>query len=625
MNRDELIEEVAKCLHSDQRLQAGKLVATFSGINPDSVDDDTKAIEYCNSLLYWCLNNNRYPDAAKILWTPNYFTFEPRSTKLIWQTIPKSNSLMLMGAASMSKSYSAGVWLFLDWLRDPEFTSVNVVGPSENHLKDNLFTHLVTLHNNASLPLPGLIGDLFIGLDPRSRKGSIIGVVIPLGSRPSGRLQGRKRVPRRVPHPIFGKLSRIRFMLDEVEKIPLGVWKDVDNIFGNLDEDIDGFKIICAFNPEDAAGPVAQRCEPGKGWENFDKETDEEWISKRKWNVLRLDAAKCENVLQDRVLYPGLQTRVGYDRIIQNSGGMDSPGAQTMARGCFPSQGAIYSVVPASLVLRMRGEFLFAEEPINVGAADLALEGRDTAEFAAGRFGRAVGIKYQPTFDNPNGREVMFKDKLGARRFRWALQVDQIFSLPKGDTVKMAEAVRDAAVKLTIKPGNLMLDRTGNGAGVHDFLKSLWSEEVRGVNYQQSATERKILEEDTETAKEQYVRAVSELWFALKSWSEFDFLKIKPVALSEELALELGGRRYATGKNNKVESKDEYASRGNKSPNKADALTLLLHGVRIATGCIPSSKDDLAGITGSLSREADDAVPVFESRGEAFDYLDNYL
>jgi len=540
-------------------------------------------------------------------------------------TLDGNHRFLLESGIVTHNSYSGGVWMFLDWLRDSEYTSVNVVGPSENHLKDNLFTHLVTLHNNASLPLPGLIGDLFIGLDPKSRKGAITGIVIPLGKRPSGRLQGRKRVPRRHPHPTLGKLSRIRFMLDEVEKIPIGVWKDVDNIFANLDTDVDGFKIVCAFNPEDAAGPVAQRCEPEKGWENFDKENDEEWISKRGWKVLRLDAAKCENVVQSRVLYPGLQTKEGYDRIIQNAGGVDSSGAQTMARGCFPSQGAIYSVIPASLVLRMRAEFMFAEEPLNVGAADLALEGRDTAEFAAGRFGRAVGIKYQPTFDNPNGREVMFKDKAGARRFRWALQVDQIFSLPKGDTVKMAEAVRDAAVKLKIKPGNLMLDRTGNGAGVHDFLKSLWSEEVRGVNYQQSATERKILEEDTETAKDQYVRAVSELWFALKAWAEFDFLKIAPKALSEELALELGGRRYTTGKNNKVEGKDDYASRGNKSPNKADALTLLLHGVRIATGCIPSSKDDLAGITGSLSREADDAVPVFESRGEAFDYLDNYL
>jgi len=254
---------------------------------------------------------------------------------------------------------------------------------------------------------------------------------------------------------------------------------------------------------------------------------------------------------------------------------------------------------------------MFSEEPDIVAGGDLALEGGDTAELAVGRFGRAVGVRYPPSFDNPKGREVIFKDSFGNTRFRWALQVDQIFPLPKGDTVMMAEAIMKACQRLKVKPGNLMLDRTGNGAGVHDYLKNLWSNEVRGVNYMESATEKKILEDDTKTAKDEYERAVSELWFALKKWMEFNFIRIKPEALSEELAKELTGRRYATGKLTKVETKGEYQSRGNSSPNKADALTLLLHGTRLAFGVRPNSLDDMAGVTGALSdRDTRDAVPV---------------
>lgn len=595
LTREELVSQVAGFLHADQLVDGARLVAAFSGRGNIKIEKRENALEWCNSLLYGCLNSERYDLAAQLLWGETLFSYKPKFSKLVWQNIQTSSSLMLMGSASTSKSYSAGVWFLLDWVRDPEYTSVHLVGPSEDHLKSNLFTHLVSLHSSASLPLPGVIGDLFIGLNTRERKSAIRGVVIPIGKRPAGRLQGSKRVPRKTPHPVFGALSRIRFLLDEGEKIPEGVWKDVDNIFANLTDDVEGFKLVVAFNPENPNGPTALRCEPAKGWENFDAEADEVWESKRAWRVLRLDAAKCENVVQRKVIYPGLQTYEGFNRIISNAGGMDTPGYYTMARAMFPREGAIYTVLPATTVSRLKGEFMFGETPENCGGVDIALEGGDAIEFAVGRFGKAVGIRYPATLDNPNGREKLFTGPDGKRRMRWALQIDQVFNLKPGDTVKVATEIRDNAIKFNIPARLLMLDRTGNGAGVHDLLKSLWNAEVRGVNYSEGATERKILEEDSKTAEEEYERAVSELWFATKKWAEHEFIKVKPEAFSEELNQQLSGRRYASGKLSKVESKPEYKARGNKSPGKADAVTLLLHAVRVDTGCRPSALDDNAG------------------------------
>ena len=74
-------------------------------------------------------------------------------------------------------------------------------------------------------------------------------------------------------------MSRIRFLLDEFEKIPVGVFKDLDNVFSNLTNDKDGLKLIGSFNPENAAGQVAIRCEPPQGWEGFNPDTDEKWTS----------------------------------------------------------------------------------------------------------------------------------------------------------------------------------------------------------------------------------------------------------------------------------------------------------------------------------------------------------
>jgi hypothetical protein len=624
MTKSELIDVVSGHLHAEQHVDAAREIARFSGAPIGAIDNKDTALEWCNSLLFSLLNSNNYAAAAHILWGRAQFDPRPRATQMVWKGIEEGNSVMLMGAASQSKSYSGGVWLMLDWLRDPLWTNVNLVGPSEDHLKDNLFSHLVALHKSASLPMPGIVGDLFIGMDTKNRRGAIRGIVIPLGKRPSGRLQGRKRVPRPSPHPSLGPMSRIRFMLDEVEKIPIGVWKDVDNIFSNLTNDVDGFKIICAFNPEDPSGPVAQRCEPVMGWESFDKENHHVWKSKRGWDVVRLDAKYSENVMQQKEIFPGLQTYEGYKRIIQNAGGDNSPGADTMARACFPAGGAAFSVIPSMLLGRAKGEFIFAETPEPVAGADLALEGKDSAEICVGRFGRAVGVKYPPSFDQPNGRQLLFADKNGNRVFRWAAQVDEIVPMPKADTVVMADNIKKFCNLRGIKPGCLMVDRTGNGAGVHDTLKSVWSQEVRGVNYSENATERKILAEDTKNAKEEYGRAVGELWFALKKWAEFNFLKIKPSALSEELAQEVTGRRYATGKITQVETKGEYASRGNPSPNKADSLTLFIHAIRAAFRVVPSSAEDLEGtVTTTLQSTANDPVPQWEDSTNRLDYLDS--
>lgn len=596
--REQLVDEVAKHLHAGDRFAAARLIASFTGQDPKKVvTTEDKSLEFCFSLLQWCLDNDHYDWAARMLWGEHLFTYKPRCTQMVWRALQTKQAILLQGSASMSKSYGGGVWHLLDWVRDPVYTNILLVGPSEDHLKGNLFSHLVTLHQSSTLPLPGIIGDLFIGLDPRARRSAIRGVVIPLGKRPAGRLQGTKRYPRKTAHPIFGRMSRVRIFMDEFEKIPVGVHKDIDNVFSNLDGDVEGFKITGAYNPEDISGQVAQRAEPPGGWgeDSFKPDRDEEWVSKRGWFVVRLDAAKSENVVQKKKVFEGLQTVEGFNKIIQNAGGLDTPGYWTMCRGCFPRSGAIYTIMSALSVSQMKGEFIFVEAATDCGGVDLALEGGDAAEFCHGKYGRASGYKSPPSLDNPQGKTVMFEDKHGQRCFRFAVQLIEIFPLANGDTVKMAEQVRTHAVRLHVAPKDLMLDRTGNGAGVHDLLKALWSQEIRGVNYSESASETKILEEDTKTAKEEYERAVGELWFAFKKFCNFGFLRAKAEALTESLVLQLTGRRYAPGKQTKVEEKPEYKARGNSSPNEADSATLMVMAARKGSGVIPSAANENAG------------------------------
>lgn len=82
-----------------------------------------------------------------------------------------------------------------------------------------------------------------------------------------------------------------------------------------------------------------------------------------------------------------------------------------------------------------------------------------------------------------------------------------------------------------------------------------------------------------------YDRVQTELWFALRAWVEYDYIKGMFGLDTTSLYPQVSNRWFrATGKKSKVESKEEYEARNQtKSPDDADALTLLVHGVRLAS------------------------------------------
>jgi hypothetical protein len=581
-----LAEEVSDWLGKEKPFDAAKAVLRFSG-QPENVETKEAAYTVLNSFLHWLLNNNGREEAALLLWGISQFDPRPKSTKRVWKAADTHNCILLMGAGSMSKSFSMAIWLFLEWIRDPEYTTVKVLGPSERHLEDNLFTHLIQLHKDSRIPLPGTVGKLFIGLNLRQRKSSITGVVIPLGKKAAGRLQGVKRHPRKKAHPIFGKTSRLFIFLDEIANIPVGIWRDIDNLLSNTQGD--GLKIVGAFNPTDQNDPVGQRCEPPFGWPGFDPDSHYEWQSTRGWFVVRLDAAQCENVLTGKVIFEGLQTKEGFDLIIQNSGGMNSPNYWSMARGCFPPMGTVMAIIPQGMLDGWKADVIWYDTPEACGGVDLALEGSDSARFAKGLFGRASGLKYMPTLLNPAGKTVYFEDKKGRKVPRNLLWLEQIFNLPKGDTVAMQKEITRLCQAMRIKPEWLAVDRTGNGQGVFDLLKFNWGGGVVGVNLSEGATNMRIMAEDTGTAEELYDRVTSELWFATRKFIEFKYFFASPGLPMEELLPQLTSRLFrATGKKASVESKPAWKSRNqNKSPDEADAVTLLVHAARKASSFVP--------------------------------------
>lgn len=539
--------------------------------------------------IHKLLANGNYGAAALVLWGQFVFNPKPESVQRVWKACSRNALNLIQGAGSQGKSFTVIAWHLLDWWRDPLFTSVKIISTTKSHASSNTFSTLEMLHREAVVPMPGEITSGFLGLPDTEDRASISIVGIPAGESGRGTLKGFHPIPRSTPHPIFGRSSRVRAFLDEAEDIPEGAWMEVMNMVGNVSGS-DIIKITAAYNPKDVGSKVARLAQPIQGWEACDPDTLMEWKSKEGWNVTRLDSAQSENVRERKEVFTGLQTYEGY-RILELSNGGNSPELWTMGRGWYPPQGVNDAIISSGLLGSVRGEFIFTSSAIKCAGADIAIDGRDNAVLAVGRFGDAIAFIHH-SIDPQTQR--MVKNRINFKEPRKCLQVDQLLLLRKGSAEIVATDIKTQCIAIGIAPEWLCIDSTGNGSPVLGLLHapSFWSADVQGVDFSKPATETKILEQDKSLASEEFEGVHTEVWFAMRRWMEFSSMALSPTIRRDPMEEELLGRRYkqAEGKRLRVEKKDDYKNRlQGRSPDFADALSIILHGVRMHSGVKISS------------------------------------
>lgn len=544
--------------------------------------------------VYMFLYQRDYVAAALILWGPSTFTPEPRAAQLMWNALFNHSLINVMGSASVGKTFSPSAWCLLDWVLDPEWTRVQVVSNSEDHVKKNLFGDMVRLHGEAALTLPGKVDSESISLDKKRAFGIFV-LTIPGGPSSRGKLKGAK-IKNRPFHPLFGENSRLRVILDEAQEIAANVWDEVPNLLASVDNSIEHIKILAAANPKDEWSRYGQNCKPIGGWEKL-ADSAEEWESETGWWVISINAMKTENVMQRKTVFPRMITYEGVQKIIRTqAGGNDqSPICFTFIYGRFPKTGLLATVIKSEHLRRAEKEWIFNGPTRALESGDPAFTG-DDATVASGRVGRAIGwTDYEGNrFDLPTPQVK--------------IQVDAVNVLVRGDTQDLADEYMGRCKTLGVRPQGFGIDKTGVGLGTHDLIRRQWKQKVGetdldgdianivGINYAQSPTETKICEEDSQTPKEMYDRIATELYFAASKLLEFDcvaFGRGVDAKTFEELAARRGGMQVGLGKKLTLESKDAYKARtGENSPDRADCITILLHVARITTpGLIPKAKD----------------------------------
>lgn len=570
--------EFRRLIEAEGKVAACKLIRPECEVEAQA---DVIIRSYVSSLFHV----RRMAAAGIVLWGERLFNPKPASVQMVWRALEAGVKVIVPGGSSVGKSYTGIAWTLLDWWADPEFTTVKLISTTGGHAKSNTFGTMTMLHREAIVPMPGIVRSESIALFESDKRACISIVRIREGEDNSEVLQGFHPLPRKEAHPIYGDATRVRAVLDEAEGIAGGVWRGCDNMLGSR-HGRHSVKVFAFLNPKDISSPVAQRMEPKGGWGEFDVETGvkgkDTWISRKDWTVVRIDPKKTENVVQRKHIYTGLQTYEGYRDYERDQNG-NTISYYTFGRGAYPPDGAIATVVPQRVLNQMRGEFVFVGPTINVGASDIAIDGRDKAMFGAGRMGQANAfIRYEYKEDGSVTKHVeRFREE------RTCIQLDQLFALPKGSAKIVGDAIKANCLRLGIAPEWFMLDSTGNGEPVLAYLQieDVWSPSVKGINFSKAATNIKVLEQDKESPEEIYEGIRTEVWFAVSKLGEAGYLAIAPSVRAEDLERELLGRRYKLRLKEKkgfvVEDKDEYKKRLGNSPDSADTFTIFVHAARV--------------------------------------------
>jgi hypothetical protein len=575
-------------------LACAKYILLKGTTMPDKLSDEEKTLDLglseriVRDFIQHLLDNDLFEAAATLMWGRDVFDYRPQSVRDVWRCARDFDKLLIPGSGAQGKTFSVGARFYLEWWLDPEYTCIKVISATKEHAKTNIFASMQNFHRWAIIRPAGCEdreAAESIKCNNDEKQGIHL-VAIAKGESGTGVLRGFHPTPRNGdPHPRFGVLSRVFVLLDEAEVIPGGVWEGVNNIASTIDTSMHKgqIKICAASNPKNRASHFGQQCEPTGGWTTINVDSSHEWDSKSGFHVLRLDAARSENVVQKKIVYPGFQSYEGYMAYIQ-AGGRTAE-AMTFARGWFPEEGVAMCIITPAMFDNSIGTLRFIGSVIPLCAFDLALEGNDTIVCSYGRFGLSDG------WTRPSGEFINFKEP------RVSLQLDSQIKFPKGDTVKTFKAIKDFCRDMKIKPAWVCLDRTGNGAGVHDCLRNdiHFAPDVMGVNFSEAATETKIFTEDAKTCEEEYKGIWTELLFALSRYLEFGYLKISPSFRNEELIKQGTGRRYrqvGVGLVQAQSKKDYMRDTGSKSPDELDSLSLFVHLFRMKSGEVGSMAEE---------------------------------
>lgn len=483
----------------------------------------------------------------------------------------------LSGCASSNKSHYGGLFAIINWLCDPINTYVFVTSTSLSESRHRIWKSVVKLFD----AVPGLPGKL---VDSQGKICTVKGDGKHDDTAGIFLIAGAPNKARESVGKIIGKKNkRVLFIADELPELSPAV---VDACFSNLVAN-PLFQFIAMGNFKSRYDPFGEFIRPKDGYDSITIDSDE-WETEKGYCV-RFDGMKSPNILLGRDEYPYIYGSKQL-RTHKADFGENSALFWRMCRSYEAPIGldnCIYT--EADLVAgKAYDQPLWLTPPTAVSSLDPSFtSGGDRCIQYIGNYGQTVDGLWTVHVV----KSILLRD-------------DATKKLPRD--YQIVHQFRDNCIANGVAPENSAMDVTGAGTPMYSIMSEEWSRQVLPVNFSGSPSDMFVRNSDSLSAKDQFDRRVSELWWVGKEFMKYGQIK----GITHDLARELKARHYETVKSSdglkiSVEKKKDMKERLGFSPDLGDSWAVMVELCRQRFGAMAGGeRTGMRSVNQSWEQEA---------------------
>ena len=498
-----------------------------------------------------------FKNAANLLWPQ--LIWNPWLDKQI-ESLCENQWVCWSGCGASGKTYAASLYTMIYFLAAPLQTSVILTSTTAKMIRKRAWPVIQDLHRSCKGGFPAHMVDSKTTLQAirGDDKHAVFAIPVLDGatSKAVANIQGIRS-------------PRTMVIVDEATDTPEAAFEACSNLQKGTRE----FKFLAIGNPHSKFDQHGRFATPKKGWSSVSIE-DDEWDTERGVCV-RFDGMKSPNMLAGKTKYDFL---INEDQVrqAQKYDGEDSPKFWKYTRGMWAPEGVCKTVLSESLVEKYRVMLpaVFLKKSYMVAGLDPAFNGGDRCVIQLARYG---------DFDN---------GKMGIQLERnEIIEIDAQSSEPVH--FQIASRVQQICEENKVLPQHLAVDATGEGGGLCDILAKVWSPSIQRVEFGGRASDRPVSPEDYRKSSEVYGNKVTELWFSVRQWVINEQLR----GMQHDAVIEFCSRMFDDAKRMTIiERKVEMKARTGKSPDFADAVTLVIEMAR-RLGGYATAKPLTGGLT----------------------------
>ena len=501
---------------------------------------------------------------------------------LILENYFDHRTIVLIGPASSSKTFTSAVLVLVDYFAHPDETTVICCSTTKERLQDRVWADVTKLFREAKREREWLPGNIIEGRlriitdsrkdspDGRDFRNGIVGVAAKRGDTfiGIGEFAGIKN-------------KRVRLLGDELSMLP----KSFCDAISNLDKNPD-FKCIGLGNPKDTTDALGVLGEPSSKIGGWDSGIDQAFGTKT-WETRREQGIAIQLPGDDS---PNLDGTLGIPLISQKDidrdvsfYGKQSVWFTMMDLGVMPRGQGSRRVLTRQLCMK----FHAMDEPTwqntdltRIAFLDAAYRGvgGDRCVFGELVFGRPVDqTKFsleQDALVYRNSVEV-FGYKIIALVDTKVVPID--LSLGKIPEDQIVDFVKAQCESRGIPPENFFFDSGMRTSLVSAFSRN-WSPQVMSIDCGGTPSESNVSADIQIPCNKYYSKLITEMWFSVRLTVESHQFR----GLTEDAIMEFSEREWTIVGANKieVEPKEKMKLKSGRSPDLADAISVGLAGAR---------------------------------------------